>query len=632
MSTKSKGVGPLHWVTSRVFARGERVVLSTGVGLALLLMGVLVAAGAWNYITHRKAVVEGESRALGGSARALASASEALLAQGEASALRRLIGDAALREGLEDATITLTNGKIVADAQPADITLIELPSTWGKPSASAGEATIQQGEQGLLTATVPLSIAGRGDATLTLQRRVEIPLSAGLEGQVALGAIGACALCGGLLIYRRLRQRLRALGAIQESLKFAGQFEEGELPASGLLLAENLGEEAKAWNRILDASHARSQRAALAAAAEHVRETGGGGDHASAFDALWLGLIVLDEGGRIRAANGAAAVLLRRPKNDLADKPFASVVTHQPVLEALAPVLSGKSRQRTNVEVTQDATSAEMGENAKAILRFSIRPMRREDGAAAMVVIEDVTQQRIADESRSSFVAQATHELRTPLTSMRLYLEQLVEDGDKDPLVKARCLNVLGAEVRRLERIVGDMLSVSEIEAGTLKLRTDDVRLDALFDELREDFAAQAIDKEIDLRIELPPKLPVISADRDKVVMAVHNLVGNAMKYTPQGGFVRVRVAEVSGALTIDVVDNGIGIKEDEQELIFEKFYRSKDNRITSITGTGIGLALARQVVRLHGGDITVKSQIDKGSTFTITLPLAAPEAKRLAA
>jgi signal transduction histidine kinase len=608
------------------------VVLSTGVGLALLLMGVLVAAGAWNYFSHRKTLALGEERSLEKSAQALASASEALLAQGEASALRRLIGDIAIRDALEDATVTLSGGKVVADAQASDITLIELPATWGKAGSSTGEATVTSDGDGVLTATVPLSIPGRGDATLTLVRRVQIPMSAGLEGQVAMGAIGAVALCGGLLIYRGLRRRLRALGAIQESLKFASQFEEGELPASGLLLADHLGEDAKAWNRILDVSHVRRQRAELAAAAEHVRESGGGGDHAGAFDALWLGLVVLDEAGKVRAANGAAAVLLKRPKNDLADKSFASVVQHAQVLESLAPVLTGKSRQRTNVEVTQDGEAGEHAESAKAVLRFTIRPMRREDGAAAMVVIEDVTQQRVADESRNGFVAQATHELRTPLTSMRLYLEQLVDEGDKDPLVKARCLNVLGAEVRRLERIVGDMLSVSEIEAGTLKLRTDDVRLDALFEELREDFGAQAADKEIDLRIELPPKLPVIAADRDKVVMAVHNLVGNAMKYTPQGGVVKVRVTELNGALAIDVTDNGIGIKEEEQELIFDKFYRSKDKRITNITGTGIGLSLARQVVRLHGGDITVKSQIDKGSTFTITMPLAAPAAQRLAA
>jgi signal transduction histidine kinase len=110
--------------------------------------------------------------------------------------------------------------------------------------------------------------------------------------------------------------------------------------------------------------------------------------------------------------------------------------------------------------------------------------------------------------------------------------------------------------------------------------------------------------------------------------MALHNLVGNAIKYTPEGGNVMVRANEENGVMQFEVSDNGIGIKPDELELVFEKFYRSKDKRIASITGSGIGLSLARQVVRLHGGDITVKSQIDKGSTFTLSLPAAAATTK----
>ena len=119
------------------------------------------------------------------------------------------------------------------------------------------------------------------------------------------------------------------------------------------------------------------------------------------------------------------------------------------------------------------------------------------------------------------------------------------------------------------------------------------------------------------------PKLPVVQADREKIILAVGNLIGNALKYTPSGGRVSV-AADVKGdMLVIEVTDTGLGIAPAEQELIFDRFYRAKDERIAAITGTGLGLALARQVVRLHGGDITVSSVIDKGSTFTINLPAA---------
>src|SRR5262249_36902042 len=152
---------------------------------------------------------------------------------------------------------------------------------------------------------------------------------------------------------------------------------------------------------------------------------------------------------------------------------------------------------------------------------------------------------------------------------------------------------------------------------------------DALFEEVQADYVAQAQDKEIALAFNLPPKLPVIQGDRDKIVLALHNLIGNALKYTPTGGAVSVTVDEAGGRLSVAVADNGIGIREEECELIFEKFYRAKDKRLASITGSGLGLALARQVARMHGGDVTVRSQIDKGSTFTLTLPAAAPAAAK---
>jgi signal transduction histidine kinase len=171
------------------------------------------------------------------------------------------------------------------------------------------------------------------------------------------------------------------------------------------------------------------------------------------------------------------------------------------------------------------------------------------------------------------------------------------------------------------------MLSVSEIEAGSFKLRPGDVRLDALFQELDEEYRAQAAEKRISLAFTMPPKLPVIKGDRDKIVLALHNLIGNALKYTPEGGKVEIRVEANEQELRVDVVDTGIGVAPEESELIFERFYRAKDTRVAGITGTGLGLALARDVVRLHGGDINVQSQLNHGSTFTLTLPTMAAAA-----
>ncbi len=270
-------------------------------------------------------------------------------------------------------------------------------------------------------------------------------------------------------------------------------------------------------------------------------------------------------------------------------------------------------------------------------VRVTVRPIEAGQPLAA-VVIEDVTQQRVAEASRHHFIAQATHELRMPLTNVRLYVERMQELLDEaggagpDAAERAECLNVINTEVLRLDRMIEEVLSVSEVESGAMTVRRDDVRIDELLSVVSADYRAQAAEKRIEFRLELPPKLPVLQADREKLSVALHNVLGNAVKYTPADGLVKVEASvDAAGALVIQVSDSGLGIAESEQEQVFEKFFRASDTRVRSITGTGLGLAISRDVVRLHGGDITVDSRLDEGSTFTITLPAAVTELQHAA-
>jgi len=256
------------------------------------------------------------------------------------------------------------------------------------------------------------------------------------------------------------------------------------------------------------------------------------------------------------------------------------------------------------------------------VLRVTVRPVVVHDQTNAVVMIEDVTQQHHAEQSRASFVARATHELRTPLTNIRLYADQAVELADDDPAERSRALNVINQESRRLERLVGDMLNSAEIESGSMSLRDDDVRLDALVKDLQEDYLAQAKQRGIELVFDLPPKMPVLHADREKLALAMHNLVGNALKYTDKGGTVRVTCSTTEdGGFRFDVADTGFGIAPEDQPHLFDAYFRSEDERVRHVTGTGIGLSLARDVVRLHGGDISVESALNEGSTFMLSIP-----------
>ncbi|CAG0996494.1 two-component system, OmpR family, sensor histidine kinase VicK [Phycisphaerales bacterium] len=604
-------------------ARGERVVISAGLAVAAIVLGVLVASAWWTLDTLRQSVERSRRGQAGVVGQLIVAAAETMLAENDqTTAVRNMVTESARTYNLTTCRIVLGDGTIIADADPKRISKAKLPDTW---PALSGLEDPEAPEPGVVTLRMPMRVPKRGPALLELSANVTYPVWSDWEVQAGIGAIGAAAMSGLFLVYRVMRRRWRALGAVGDALLWEAS---GKAAPGALWVSEAFGPEAKAWNSLIAERDRLREQAPLASTAPKAGErVSRDGELGAALDALWQGLLVLDEQGIVNYANGAAGVLLKAKRDEMEGSPAVRHLTEPAFQEALAGLLSGSAGVRAGMELQRRSDNGDT-----TIIRATVRRLRRDDGAAAIIVLEDVTQQRVADESRNAFVAQATHELRTPLTNIRLYVETLLDDGQSDEQVRAKCLNVITSESRRLERIVGDMLSVAEIEAGALKMRPGDVRLDALLEELEADFKAQAEDKEIRLIFELPPKLPVLQADRDKLVLAIHNLIGNALKYTPTGGRVVVKVECDAKALTVAVTDDGIGIKEEEQELIFDRFYRAKDKRIAGIAGSGIGLSLARQIVRLHDGDITVKSQIDKGSTFTLTVPLTpAAELKQAA-
>jgi signal transduction histidine kinase len=238
-------------------------------------------------------------------------------------------------------------------------------------------------------------------------------------------------------------------------------------------------------------------------------------------------------------------------------------------------------------------------------------------------IIRDVTQQKMAEEMRDSFVDTATHELRTPLANIKAYAETLALADMIDVEQQKQFLNTINSEATRLARFVDDLLSVSSMEVGSMSLNKQVTELHRMLKEVLNKIKPQIEEKRLTFEVSIPEKLPEPRIDKDKIATVLVNLLGNAVKYTPAGGRVAFRIHATDQNLEIDVEDTGVGITENELPKVFDKFFRSDDPRVQEQKGTGLGLALVQEVVRLHGGRVSVDSEIDKGSTFQIVLPIA---------
>jgi two-component system phosphate regulon sensor histidine kinase PhoR len=237
-------------------------------------------------------------------------------------------------------------------------------------------------------------------------------------------------------------------------------------------------------------------------------------------------------------------------------------------------------------------------------------------------LVRDVTQQRLADEMRTQFLQTATHELRTPLMNICAYAETLELTDNLDVEQQKQFCNVINSEALRLSRFVDEMLDINRMEAGALALARHETDIERLLQDVIEKVTPQMKQKRIEFETKIPPKLPKLSIDKDKMAAALVNLLGNAAKYTPDEGRVKLTVEAGQSEMEFHVEDTGFGISAEELPRVFERFFRSDDQRVRDVSGSGLGLAFTSEVVRLHGGRIDVHSELNRGTKFNLILPI----------
>lgn len=343
--------------------------------------------------------------------------------------------------------------------------------------------------------------------------------------------------------------------------------------------------------------------------------------HQLVFETFPDGLVITDSEGNITHSNRAFPIVLHLDQQTDHAGSSALALLNIDKLENKSEILPKMKHQIASVvfEMTPDGLK-EQG----TIIRVSRNKLVDADGNNEGFVwsFRDITQAKLAEEMRNQFVFTATHELRTPLTNIKAYAETLALDEQIEVEDQKKFCNIINAEVTRLSRFVDELLNVSQMEAGALSLNLQNAHLDRLFEEVIEYNKPQIEKKQMKFTSVLPPKLPEALVDKDKISASLVNLLGNAIKYTPEGGEVSFRVLQNENSVTVEIEDTGYGISEDELAKIYDKFFRSDDKRVRDISGSGLGLAFAKEAIRLHGGTLDVTSQIDQGTKFVMTLPI----------
>ncbi len=405
-------------------------------------------------------------------------------------------------------------------------------------------------------------------------------------------ALGAAALFTRHLTrpLQGLRQALRALARGEEPPRIAEQSDD-EL----VELASGLNRMVETFTRRLQ--HHREEQSQLEAA----------------LDTMVEGVMVLDSDGRIVRINRAVERMFRLRDAEVTGRPAVEIARHHPLITLIRSVL----RTRTD-----QAAELTLPGPPERIARVQASVARGREGIHAVLVFHDISELKRLERVRKDFVANLSHELRTPLSSIKGYVEALIDGAKDHPRQGAEFLEVLRQQTDRLDRLITDLLTLSQIESGQYAWRQEPVRLDEITRHTVV-LLRPIAEKKGHAMIEELKEVAPISGDGEKLAQAVANLVDNAVKYTPPGGTITLRTESAGGAVTLRVMDTGIGIPAQDLDRIFERFYRVDRARSREEGGTGLGLSIVRHIAEAHGGAVSVESYPGKGSTFTLSFPLA---------
>lgn len=333
------------------------------------------------------------------------------------------------------------------------------------------------------------------------------------------------------------------------------------------------------------------------------------------------GMVVVDAEGKIILVNSAGEALLGITKNDIG-RPIKDVVKDEHLLTLTKHISSEKDEV---VEKDIEVVSAD--ESTMKVLRTSSAVVEDHNGntVGMVTMLNDITKQKEIEGLKSQFLANVSHELRTPLVAIEKSVSLILSKstGEISP-TQNEFLSIAERNLKRLTLLINDLLDLSKLEARKNAIQPESTDLDKLIVDSEESLNNWAASKSIKLGKSVSADLPKVEVDPNKIIQVLNNLIGNAIKFTPANGSITVEASyeKQEELVRVSVVDTGVGIAPEDLGKIFDKFYQSREKADTEIKGTGIGLAIVKEIVELHKGKVWVESEKGKGSRFIFTLPI----------
>ncbi|MBN2034321.1 MAG: response regulator [Deltaproteobacteria bacterium] len=338
------------------------------------------------------------------------------------------------------------------------------------------------------------------------------------------------------------------------------------------------------------------------------------------------GVMATDMERLVALANPAFLRMIGYRGESAIGKSVTDLIRNENLLQVIEKALSMPAEEFG--EVTEEFAEGALTDTEERVLAVRCVPFRDRlhRNLGTVTVMHDITASKKMDQMKSDFVSMVAHEIKSPMNSV-LAMVKVIQDGLAGELTEKQreMLGRISEKIKGLADLAAELLDLSRIESGLITMEKGRLQLEPLLREQIEFHKAKARNKHISLSMDHVPELPPVLVNSRSIEEVFSNLISNAIRYTPEGGSIVVSAGVEQGYVLVSVKDNGFGIGKQDQDRIFERFYRVKNDQTRLITGTGLGLAIVKSIVDAHNGMIKVDSDIGRGSTFSVYLPIMQP-------